>query len=200
MIKDIIFDVGGVLLQYKEEQYYHYISKKNNISEEKVSHTINPLIEKLEVNKITLKQMRSIMSKELGIPNVDLEWVRFFKVAAKPDKYMIALAKRLKKSYRISLLSNISRSRYVIARRMFINSIGAGKIFTSCYMGIRKPSKKIYTTVLKELNAKPEETIFIDNLKANVDGAKRAGIKAIQYHNHRQIIMALRHLGVKAGR
>ena len=112
---------------------------------------------------------------------------------------MIALAKHLKKNYRVSILSNISRSRYVIARPMFMDSVGSGKVFTSCYMGARKPSKKIYTTVLKELDAKPEETIFIDNLKANVDGAKRAGIKAIQYHNHRQIIMALKRLGVKTG-
>ena len=197
MIKDIIFDVGGVLLKYREAEYYRYISRKYGLSETKVSRTLNPMIEKLEIGQMTLKHMRARASKEFGIPNADLEWVRFFKAAAKPDNYVIGLAKRLERRYRVSVLSNISRSRYSVARELFLHDLGAYRIFTSCYMGMRKPSKKIYLSVLHDLGAKPEETVFIDNLKANVDGAKKVGIRAVQFKNHEQIHRALRRLGVE---
>ena len=197
MIKDIIFDVGGVLLKYREAEYYRYISRKYGLSETKVSRTLNPMIEKLEIGQMTLKHMRARASKEFGIPNADLEWVRFFKAAAKPDSYVIGLAKHLERRYRVSVLSNISRSRYSVARELFLHDLGAYRIFTSCYMGMRKPSKKIYLSVLRDLGAKPEETVFIDNLKANVDGAKKVGIRAVQFKNHEQIHRALRRLGVE---
>ena len=197
MIKDIIFDVGGVLLKYREAEYYRYISRKYGLSETKVSRTLNPMIEKLEIGQMTLKHMRARASKEFGIPNADLEWVRFFKAAAKPDSYVIGLAKHLERRYRVSVLSNISRSRYSVARELFLHDLGAYRVFTSCYMGMRKPSKKIYLSVLHGLGAKPEETVFIDNLKANVDGAKKVGIRAVQFKNHEQIHRALRRLGVE---
>ena len=197
MIKDIIFDVGGVLLKYREAEYYRYISRKYGLSETKVSRTLNPMIEKLEIGQMTLKHMRARASKEFGIPNADLEWVRFFKAAAKPDSYVIGLAKHLERRYRVSVLSNISRSRYSVARELFLHDLGAYRIFTSCYMGMRKPSKKIYLSVLHDLGAKPEETVFIDNLKANVDGAKKVGIRAVQFKNHEQIHRALRRLSVE---
>ncbi|MGC8537814.1 MAG: HAD family hydrolase [Candidatus Micrarchaeia archaeon] len=197
MIRDIIFDVGGVLLKYKEEDYYRYISKKYGLSIVKVSHTLNPMIAKLEIGKMTIKQMRSIASKEFGIPNADLEWVRFFKTAAEPDSYMIALVKRLEHNYRVSVLSNISRSRYVVARKLFLHDLNAYKVFTSCYMGMRKPTEKIYLTVLNDLGAKPEETVFIDNLKVNVDGAKKVGIRALQFKSHEQIAKALKRIGAE---
>lgn len=197
MIKDIIFDMGGVLLEYKEEQYYSYISKKYHLSKPKLSHAMQLMIDKVEVGSMTVKRMRALISKEFGIPNADLEWVRFFESNAKPDNYMVALVMRLKKSYCISILSNVSRSRYLVARRMFIDKLGVYRVFTSCYMGMRKPSERIYRKALKELNARPESTIFIDNLKVNVEGAKRVGIKAIQYRSHAQIAMALERLGVR---
>ena len=197
MIKDIIFDIGGVLLKYREVEYHRYISRKYGLSETKVSRTLNPMIEKLEVGQMTLKHMRARASREFGIPNADLEWVRFFKATAKPDSYVIGLAKRLERRYRVSVLSNISRSRYIIARELFLRDLGAYRIFTSCYMGMRKPSEKIYLSVLRDLGAKPEETVFIDNLKANVDGAKKVGIRAVQFKDYEQIHSALKRLGIK---
>ncbi len=198
--KDIIFDMGGVLLDYREEQYYSYISKKYNLDKSKLSRFMGPMIDELEVGRTTVKEMRSSLSRKFGIPKADLEWVRFFKRTAKPDYYMVALFSKLKKQYRVSILSNVSRSRYLVARKILINRLGAYRVFTSCYMGMRKPSKKIYTTALRELGSKPKSTIFIDNMKINVDGAKRVGINAIQYKNHAQIARALASLGVDTKR
>ena len=197
MIRDIIFDIGGVLLNYREEEYYGYISRKYGLSKAKVSRTINSMIAKLEIGQMTVRQMCSMVSKEFGIPGADLEWVGFFKAAAKTDSYTIGLAKRLERRYRVSVLSNISRTRYVVVRELFLRDLGAYRVFTSCYMGMRKPSKKIYLAVLRDLGAKPEETVFIDNLKVNVDGAKAVGIRAVQFKNHEQITRALKRLGVE---
>ena len=54
------------------------------------------------------------------------------------------------------------------------------KIFVSYELGLLKPDKAIYQSVLAKLNAKPEEVIFIDDKRENVE-AKSLGINGIVF-------------------
>ena len=55
------------------------------------------------------------------------------------------------------------------------------KIFVSYELGLLKPDKAIYQSVLAKLNAKPEEVIFIDDKRENVEAAKSLGINGIVF-------------------
>lgn len=55
------------------------------------------------------------------------------------------------------------------------------KIFVSYELGLLKPDKAIYQSVLARLNAKPEEVIFIDDKRENVEAAKSLGINGIVF-------------------
>ncbi|MFR3313439.1 MAG: HAD family hydrolase [Alphaproteobacteria bacterium] len=55
------------------------------------------------------------------------------------------------------------------------------KIFVSYELGLLKPDKAIYQSVLEKLNAKPEEVIFIDDKRENVEAAKSLGINGIVF-------------------
>lgn len=55
------------------------------------------------------------------------------------------------------------------------------KIFVSYELGLLKPNKAIYQSVLEKLNAKPEEVIFIDDKRENVEAAKSLGINGIVF-------------------
>lgn len=55
------------------------------------------------------------------------------------------------------------------------------KRFTSFNLKRLKPDVEIYKDVLKQLGANPQEVIFVDDKKANVDAANSIGIKGIVY-------------------
>ncbi len=57
-------------------------------------------------------------------------------------------------------------------------------IFTSYELGMLKPDVQIYQTVLQNLNAKPQEVVFIDDKLTNVEAAKSIGIHGIVFERN----------------
>jgi putative hydrolase of the HAD superfamily len=58
-----------------------------------------------------------------------------------------------------------------------------------------KPEREIYEHLLKAYELVPSDTVFIDDVAANVDGARAVGITAIQFRSVPQTEAALRSLG-----
>ena len=62
------------------------------------------------------------------------------------------------------------------------------KAFASFQIGGRKADKETFNKILKELEKKPEEILFIDDNEKNIDNAKSLGINVIKYKNSSQLI------------
>jgi HAD superfamily hydrolase (TIGR01509 family) len=60
-----------------------------------------------------------------------------------------------------------------------------------------KPDPRIYRYVLKKMDIKPSEAIFVDNLKRNTNGAEKVGIKSIQFINYRKLVKDLKKLKIR---
>jgi putative hydrolase of the HAD superfamily len=56
-------------------------------------------------------------------------------------------------------------------------------IICSAEVGFLKPSKEIYTCLLEEHSLDPSETLFLDDIDKNVQGAKKVGIHALKFIN-----------------
>ena len=54
-------------------------------------------------------------------------------------------------------------------------------------IGASKPDKKSYQYILKKLNAKPKECLFIDDSKKNIQSAEKLGIKGICFKTPSQL-------------
>ncbi len=196
MIRILIFDIGGVILDYGEKEYYEYLSSRYKIPHKKIRETFDPLIRTSEYGKMSQKKLITTASKALRISKEGLEWNRIFETFAKRNEKVVGLMKKLKKKYTIVLLSNISRSRFT-AGLPLLKSGFYDNIFASCYLGMRKPEKKIFRHVLQAMRASPHECLFIDNLKVNVDGAKSVGIKAIEFRDVQQLKRDLAKAGIR---
>jgi putative hydrolase of the HAD superfamily len=70
---------------------------------------------------------------------------------------------------------------------------------SSCYLGLRKPDRKIFELALDVLQRDPEEVAFIDDRPGNCAAAEALGIHAIQYHDESQCSQALERLGLGSG-
>ena len=68
--------------------------------------------------------------------------------------------------------------------------------FSSCYLGLRKPDRKIYQVALDVLQRDPERVVFIDDRAENVAAAASLGIHGVRYEGSEQLASELVRLGV----
>jgi len=70
--------------------------------------------------------------------------------------------------------------------------------FTSCWLGVRKPTHEIYTRVLGMTQADPTTTLFVDDRVQNLNPAAALGMRTIQFQSAEQLRADLRSHGVLA--
>lgn len=196
MIKLVIFDLGGVIVDFSEEKYARYIAKKHGLDYKYTLKIINKKLPLLETDMIKESEFESYCVKMLGLKSrSQLEWSAGFNIVANTNYNVLNLVKRLHKRYHTALITNISRSRYATACRSKFDKSVFDRRFTSYGLKIKKPDKRIYKIVLKRMNTRPEDAIFIDNLKENVRGAEAVGIHGIVFRNYGQLVRDLKSIG-----
>lgn len=67
----------------------------------------------------------------------------------------------------------------------------------SADLGLLKPQPEIYQSLLTSNNLNAEECVFLDDMPHNVEGAKNVGIHAIQFFSAAQAEQELKTLGLK---
>jgi HAD superfamily hydrolase (TIGR01509 family) len=97
------------------------------------------------------------------------------------DENLIAYIRELRaEGHPVALLSNDSP-----ALTDKLNALGIADLFKpliiSGNIGVMKPDAAAYQAVLAALGRAPNETIFIDDMPANVAGAQAVGMQAIRY-------------------
>lgn len=61
------------------------------------------------------------------------------------------------------------------------------KTMYSYQVGVSKPNARAYQLILKELDSKPEISLFVDDSRTNITAAKRLGMSAIRFRNSQQL-------------
>jgi putative hydrolase of the HAD superfamily len=194
MIKLIIFDLGNVIVEYKDYWFFDYLAKRFNLDRDEVERAFSGLSEKTELGEMSAAEMEKTVKRRLNIHGF-FHWSEFHKRHARLNGRVFNLAKRLKKQYRLAILTNVSRRSYVAKKRDFIRELGV-RTFTSFRLHMMKPNPRIYKYVLKECGAKPSEALFIDDTPINVAGAERIGIRGIVFKNYEDLVKELKRFKV----
>ncbi|MFH0948979.1 MAG: HAD family phosphatase [Candidatus Aenigmatarchaeota archaeon] len=200
MIKAVIFDMGGVVLDYSMNMAYKYLSGMLETDIRKLKYTISCIEPEFMKGKINKYEFWKSVSRKLGIKyNRKLAstlWLRNYAVKSRMRKDVINIAIRLKRNgYRTVMISNTIKDHVAYNKKRrryrFFNPV-----ILSCDVGMVKPDKNIYLLAAKRLKLKPRECVFIDDAKINVIGARKAGMKAIHFRNPRQLKVGLRRMNV----
>ena len=105
-----------------------------------------------------------------------------------PHRKVRKLAKVLRKNdIRTGILSNI----FPFAAWMLKLTggyRGFDPIILSYKEGVSKPNPRIYQIAIKCIGVKPQEILFIDNLKENILAAQKAGMKTVAAKNSDQVV------------
>ncbi len=189
MIKNIIFDYGGVILNIDPSLTLKSMADAGikNPEELHMKFTALGLFEKLETGKITTQEFRdnikSSVDFEVSDEQINKDWNALI-LDMPPER--IRCVEEVGKNYRIFMLSNTNQIHYDKYRADLERTYGY-KTFSELFekahfsheIGHRKPSPEPYLYVLKEHNLIPEETLFIDDTIINVEAADKLGIHGL---------------------
>lgn len=185
MIKNIIFDFGNVIVQFKAHEIISNYTKDKDIQEfiiENVIHSKEWLGEgKLDLGEITLKEMADNVNKRTN--NIHKEEVTNFcldfknKLTYNGD--IINLVKDLKnKGYKLYILSNTSDEVF----KLFYDELD--KLFDGMVLSYKiheiKPNKAIYEYLLDKYDLIANECLFLDDRLDNMNTANELGINGRQ--------------------
>lgn len=186
MIKNIIFDFGGVLLDWNPR--YLYKSYFNNDGE--MEHFLADICNgewniRQDAGRPFAEAVKELQAKfpeyAEAIQMYDDDWEKMLKCEL-PES--IDLLKELKfMGYGIYGLTNWSAEKigYAFANYSFFSLFDG--IVVSGVEKVVKPDRKIYEILLERYSLKPGECVFIDDNQDNVDMAKVLGINAIRFDN-----------------
>jgi putative hydrolase of the HAD superfamily len=184
MLKAVLFDVGGVLIRLDESKYYKYLSKISGIEVNKIINTLHILENKIDLGEISIKEFTEAVSKRLGIMKKEVKWLGFLKENISINKEVVDFAFQLHKRYKIGIITNADRARYLYVKKHFGKELKLDKfdhVFVSCYLGMAKPSKRLFEYAINKMGVMPSEAVFIDDHIENVEGARAIGINGILF-------------------
>jgi putative hydrolase of the HAD superfamily len=105
----------------------------------------------------------------------------------------VSLARRLAERGRVSLFTLNNESAELNQHR--IEKFGLAAVFdaflSSCWLGVRKPTPRIYTVALAATQAPPAQSLFVDDRAQNLGPAAARGMRTILYRSPSQLEEAL---------
>ncbi len=200
MIKGVIFDIGGVLVDVKIKSFLEHFVNSTGFSKEQL---YSMLIlggewELFEKGLITEKKLKEKVEKEHGIkPEVMEKMADDWRCTLKPIQETIDIAKSLKGKYMLFALSNVDKVTTEQCFKRFTFYKHFEEVILSWKVHMRKPEPEIYHYTLKRMKLKPEEAVFIDNYPHNLPAARKIGIHTILYKSPDQLRNDLEKLGVR---
>lgn len=196
-IKNIIFDLGGVIIDVDYHITINSFKKLGfqNFDEIYGQFKQSILFDQYEKGLIDSNAFRNKVLElgkiNLSVAEFDAAWNSM--ILEMPSNNLLLL-KELKKHFNTYLYSNTNE----IHLEYFFNYLEKNfevhqfdeyfhKTYMSCRINMRKPDTNGFQLILDENNLNPEETLFIDDTHINVDGAIKTGIQGYYLNRGEQI-------------
>ena len=201
MIRNILFDMGNVLLRFDRQIFLNRL----DVSEADKQLLLQEVFlskEWVEMDRGTLREETAepIMCSRLPAHLHDAvhQLTSCWDQPILPMEGMEELVRELKEAgYGLYLLSNASVRQHAYWPRVPGSELFDGKLI-SADEGVMKPQPEIYRLCLERFGLKAEECFFIDDVPANIEGAQFCGISGAVFHaDARQLRRDLREAGIR---
>ncbi|MCA6378984.1 MAG: HAD family phosphatase [Cytophagales bacterium] len=195
--KNVIFDLGGVILGLDVNQTYRQFAKLSGktVDHLKAKAANVTFFEDFERGRISdtafRDQLRLFLEIDLSDEQIDNGWNAML---LDLSVARLDLLKKIGLKFRIFLLSNTNNIhlqafngivRTAIGDQLFGNYFE--KDYYSHFLGMRKPDREIFQYVLHQNGLKAEETLFLDDSVLNLQGAATLGIQTLHIQHPDQL-------------
>lgn len=196
-IKNLIFDLGGVIINLSVDSTYHAFSQLSGKSIQDLKDAAKEVsffndYEKGLIDDADFrKSLREFLQIEAHDHQLDDAWNAML---LDIPHARIELLKRLRNQYQLFLLSNTNNIHLQCFTNIVKDTLGEtsldiyfDKSYYSHLMKMRKPDSEIYQQVLSENSLHANETLFLDDNLSNLEGAQTIGIKTFHVHHPDQL-------------
>lgn len=187
-IKTVIFDFGGVLFDIDYEapaRAFEELGMTNFLDLYSKANQ-SDIFDRLETGKVTNTEFYDFIRQVSGLKSSDLQlrdaWNAILIGLAEERSRWV---QKVHEKFQTFILSNTNAIHVEAFEQMIDNSVGLSKfksgfdaVLYSNEIGLRKPHAGTFEWVLRNYHLEPKSTLFIDDSKQHVEGARSTGMHA----------------------
>ncbi len=185
VIDTVIFDLGGVLIDWNPRYMYQHIFKTNDAMEYFLSEICTNHWNELQDGGRSFAEATQILTDEFPHYTTEIAayYSRWEEMLKGPIDETVLLLSELKVSgkYRMYALTNWSAESFPIALARFEFLHWFDGILVSGEENMKKPDHKIFHLLMDRFSVDSEKALFIDDNQFNVKAAKEVGLNTIHY-------------------
>jgi epoxide hydrolase-like predicted phosphatase len=195
-LRAVYFDFGGVIVRTEFQAPRQHLADRLKREYEDLEKAVfeSESARQASVGKITEEQHFSSVMQRLHLPVSDARsFADEFFSGDVTDMELLDLARSLRKTHKVGLISNAwSGLRAWMTGRKMTDAFD--EMIISAEVGLAKPDPRIYQLALEKLGVRAEESVFLDDFKENIVGARAVGMQAIHFVEPKTAIAELQAL------
>ncbi|MGD8997238.1 MAG: HAD family phosphatase [Anaerolineae bacterium] len=199
IIQALVFDYGGVLMRTVDPTARRELERQFNLDRGQAEELVfgSPLWDDLQHGRLDSEAFWADLGERLELDAEELQaFRRGFWSGDRLDQELMDNIRHLRcKGYRTALLSNAP-----VGLRQYVEDLGIADAFDVIVIsgaeGVVKPDPEIYRRALDRLGVAPWEAVFIDDVRGNVEAARRVGLDAWRFRGLAPLRAQLRGLGL----
>ncbi len=202
MKKTVVFDLGGVLIDWNPRYLYRSIFENENEMEHFLANICTNEWNELQDAGRSLDEATEVLCTHF--PEYDGLIRQYYgqwqKMLNGPIPGTVHILSTLKENnYRLLALTNWSNETFPVALELYDFLHWFEGILVSGKEKMKKPDPAIFNLLIRRYGLKPAETIYIDDSQKNVHAAAQAGFDAVHFRDPGDLLTGLADRGVMIG-
>ena len=200
----LIFDFGNVLAFFDYARAFSNLGRQLGLSgEDFLTHArakgLDHLVRNYERGDLRSEEFSASVCRQTGLVVSHAEFAAAWSDIFWLNAPVAELVLKLKAAgYTLVLGSNTNEIHSVRFREQFARELACfDRLVLSHEVGHSKPSRDFYLVCARAAGVKPFESVFIDDLPENVEGARAAGLAAVHYTDPEALVTGLRAFDVE---
>lgn len=197
-VEAFIFDIGNVLMRFRPGHAEEALARLGESSVPDLG-ALQALGLRYERGALQRAEFLSAVGEVLAYAGPEEDLSRAWQEIFQPNRPMWCLVEALHGHYPLYLLSNTNCLHHdYLAREYEVFEKFADGVF-SYRVKLMKPEPEIFALALRQFGVEAGATVYLDDLPANVEAARAAGLRSFQYHPeaHADCLATLRAQGVQ---
>jgi FMN phosphatase YigB (HAD superfamily) len=179
----LVFDVGGVIVSHDNELLFRRLAQHSAAPDAIDRIRAECADSRYNTGALTIEALYARLARDIGYrlswDGFVSDWCCHFEF----DHDMLALCQRLATSNRVILFSNTNPIHWKHLKELGNGALGRFETYLSYEIGLAKPAVEAFRSVAERAGIDPMRSLFIDDLRENVEGARRAGFRAEVFLN-----------------
>lgn len=182
MIKNVIFDLGGVVLGRDFSRLAELLGDTFSFI---AGNDFPAYWSEFDRGMYTREEVAEMLAADKGCSVEEAQRsIQDLLELLQPVEETVELIEELKeRGFKMYVLSNMSREFYAHISRFPVFDYFDGEV-VSCYEHINKPDEGIYTCLLERYDLRPEECLFADDKAPNTAAASTLGFHTVTFDEH----------------